>query len=100
MDIDLKLKNGFLKKITSYLDTDTIYDYYGDYQKPMHDITFEFHTTENSGIKYRFYIDEDYGDFCYLASFFYQKDFSEFTVDEFLRQFSEYVHTEPKCATY
>lgn len=95
MDIDLKLKNGFLKKITSYLNTKTIYDYYGDYQIPMHDIIFDFISC-GSSVKYTFHIDEDFGDFCYLVSFFYQKDFSELTVDEFVKRISEYVHTEPR----
>lgn len=96
MDINMKLKNGFLKKITSYLSTKTVYDYYGDFQIPTHDIIFDFAVIDGSEVKARFVdINSDYGDFCYLVSFFYQKDFSEMTINEFVTSFAKYVHTDP-----
>lgn len=86
MDLNLKLKDHTLTKITSELDTERVYDYYGDYDSPTQNITFVF----DDGMIVDFWsIRDDSASFTYLASFFYQKDFSEYTRDQFISKFSE-----------
>ena len=88
MNIDLKLKDCTLVKISSELDIETHYDYYGENPRPTENITFYF----DDGVRAEFSnIDEDCGTFCYLVDFFYKKDFSQYTRDEFLEAFSIYV---------
>ena len=97
MTIDLKLKDGVLNKIDSYLDTVTQYDYYNSWQNPVQTMTFEFSTDDDKKIECRFTdICEDYSNFTYIADFFYKKDFSETTIKEFIDCFSEYVNVTPK----
>lgn len=92
MDLNLKLKDHTLIKIESELDTERVYDYYGDYDRPTQDIRFIF----DDGMIVDFLsIRDDSASFTYLASFFYQKDFSEYTKDQFISEFSEYVSVKP-----
>ena len=91
MNIDLKLKDCTLVKISSELDIETHYDYYGENPRPTENITFYF----DDDVRAEFNnIDEDCGTFCYLANFFYMKDFSQYTRDEFLEAFSNHVERE------
>ena len=91
MNIDLKLKDCTLVEMKSELDTERHYDYYSEYDRPTENITFYF----DDGVRADFNdIDEDCGTFCYLANFFYKKDFSNYTRDDFLEAFSNHVERE------
>ena len=91
MNIDLKLKDCTLVEIRSELDIETHYDYYGENPRPTENITFYF----DDDVRAEFNnIGEDCGTFCYLANFFYMKDFSQYTRDEFLEAFSNHVERE------
>ena len=87
MNILINLKDCDLTGIQSYLSTETMYDYYGDYSIPYQELTFMFSNGVNVDIK----LGEDTGDFCYIASFFYNRNFSDMTKDEFLDSFTEYT---------
>jgi hypothetical protein len=92
MDLNLKLKDHTLTKITSELDTERFYDYYDEYDRPTQDITFVF----DDEMTVDFWsIRDDWASFTYLASFFYQKDFSTYTRDQFISEFSDYVDVKP-----
>lgn len=91
MNIDLKLKDCILVEISSELDIETHYDYYGENPRPTENITFYF----DDDVRAEFNnIGEDCGTFCYLANFFYMKDFSKYTRDDFLEAFSNHVERE------
>lgn len=91
MNIDLKLKDCTLFEIRSELGIETHYDYYGEDPRPTENITFYF----DDYVRAEFdNINEDCGTFCYLVNFFYKKDFSLYTRDEFLEAFSNYVERE------
>jgi len=91
MNIDLKLKDCTLVKISSELDIETHYDYYGENPRPTENITFYFDDCVRAEFNN---IGEDCGTFCYLANFFYMKDFSQYTRDEFLEAFSNHVERD------
>ena len=93
MNIDLKLKDCTLVEMKSELGTALNYDYYGTSERATENITFIF---DDESCADFCDIDEYYGTFCYLANFFYKKEFSQYTKDEFLKEFSEYVNTKFK----
>ena len=84
MDILIKLKDCELTSIDSELDTEKIYDFYGEYENATQYIDFIFDGKEKIGFKIK---DEAYSDFCSIAGFFYQRDFSNMTKEEFIHNF-------------
>lgn len=91
MNINIKLKDCTLLSIASSLDVREHYDYYGSFDRPVQSVSFLF----DDDSKAHFYdIDEYSGTFCYLVDFFFNKDFSETTKQEFICSFSKYVDVE------
>ena len=88
MLVNMKLKDGVLLQIGSYMDTVEKFDYYGNTVLPVQNIIFIF----DNGYKYSYYdIDGDSGTFTHIVSFFYGIDFSDRTISEFCDEFGEYV---------
>lgn len=88
MEIILKLKDGKLTNMRSYLETNHVDDYYGGYDEAVQIMYFRFDNGEEVHFEN---ISEDYADFCYITSFFYGKTFEDVTIKEFCDSFAKYV---------
>jgi hypothetical protein len=103
MDVLIKLKDCDLVRIESNNDYfQERRDYYDDEKATYWYGKFRFTFKEPKyGIEYCSCVRTDCGeyyleemDFTYIASFFYGKDFSEMTSNEFTKSFTKYVHGE------
>jgi hypothetical protein len=91
MNINIKLKDCTLLSLASSLDIREKYDFYGNFDRPVQSVSFLF---DDDSTVFFYDIDEYSGTFCYLIDFFYNKDFSETTKQEFIDSFSNYVDVE------
>lgn len=93
MNLNIKLKDCTLTDIESDIGTEKEYDWYGEICKAVVSINFIF--SDGTDVCFND-IDSESGSFTYLANFFYQKDFSEYTKDQFISEFSEHVDVNPR----
>ena len=84
----IKLKDCCVTYIGSSLTTENIYDFYGTNTRAVHEIAFYFDDNTKTQI---FEVAESYGDFTTLISFFFGKDFSDVTKEDFVKTFCEFV---------
>ena len=91
VNVLIKLKDYDLIEIRSEMDTETVYDFYGDYETAIQYMTFKF----SDGMCIEFKIDDrDCCSFCFIASFFYGKDFSEMTKAQFVDSFKAQMYAK------
>ena len=96
----IKLKDGNLTNMMSYISTNRMYDYYDDYDAPVEVMFFRF---DNDTEAHFDEIQVDYADFCFIVNFFYGEVFTGMTIKEFCDSFAKYVHAEYKvtnCGTW
>lgn len=87
----IKLKDCCVTYIDSSLTTENVYDFYGTDSRAVHEIAFYFNDNTKTQI---FEVDENYGDFTTLTSFFFGKDFSDVTKEDFVKRFCEFVYLD------
>ena len=97
MTVDLRLKDCSIVDIQSYLSTETKYDFYNDTERAISYITFVFYNPDSVEEYKRSFVefkidDEDFADFCSIANFFYGKNFTEMTKDDFIHTFEKELY--------